>query len=405
MNFLLKRTPWVISFAVVLSIFRPANFPVSNHLLVFLITLIYFILFGDLKISEKFVFKFNFLYLSTIIFFFGLQYFYSSEIEEINNFMLINTIILILSSSIYFLIDSITKKNKSYKNNLNYFEIFFSSTLIIFLITLFSGGFSFGGEGMKLGTRLIITKIINLNLDFMDPNFLGAFASISLLLLIVSWKKLKQPPLILKLSIFPMILVTFLTQSKSSILSLFSALFILFLNDIKNFLINFKINKKSFYYLISIIFFIFIIFNTQLLKKNIEDFADRINDVTFTINSINQKNTSTRGIIIRKNLNLITKNECLIFACPKEKFDTHNAYFDHLYRYGLISSILFSFLQLLIFKPFKNKIGGTLFTYIFIWQLFYTSPFLWWYLAVIYKSQSNQMNLKSDKRLLYLENT
>ena len=238
----------------------------------------------------------------------------------------------------------------------------------------------------------------------MDPNLLGAFASISLLLLIVSWKKLKQPPLILKLSIFPMILVTFLTQSKSSILSLFSALFILFFNDIKNSLINFKINKKSFYYLISIIFFIFIIFNTQLLKKNIQDFTDRISDVTFTINSINQKNTSARGIIIRKNINLITKNECLIFACPKY-FDAHNAYFDHLHRYGLISSILFSFLQLLIFKPFKNIIGGTLFTYIFIWQLFYTSPFLWWYLALIYKCQSNQMNLKSDRRILYLENT
>ena len=76
----------------------------------------------------------------------------------------------------------------------------------------------------KQGTRLIVNKIFNLNLDFIDPNLLGAFASISILLLIISWKEFKQPPLILKISILPMFLVVLLTQSKSSLFSLLFAL-------------------------------------------------------------------------------------------------------------------------------------------------------------------------------------
>ena len=109
--------------------------------------------------------------------------------------------------------------------------------------------------------------------------------------------------------------------------------------------------------------------------------------------------------LIRRNINLITNNDCILFPCPKRKIDPHNAYFDHIFRYGIISAFIFAILQIVIFKPFKNKIGTTLFTYIFVWQMLYTSPFLWWYLAAVYKAQLNQMKLKSDNKLLYLEST
>ena len=287
MNFLLQNHSWILIIGLIITIYRPEIFPFSSIFISLGITTFYFIFFSNKKLFEKKPFIFNFFYITTIVISFGSQFFYSNDFDKVSNFLLQNVIIITLASSIYFMIDSITRNKIPNKNKLNYFEIFFAGNFIILLVTLFSGGFSFGANIRKLGTRLVVNKIFNLNLDFIDPNLLGAFASISILLLIVSWKEFKQPPFILKISTLPMFILVFLTQSKSSILSFLIGLISLYSYEIKSMILNFQIKKKIFYYIFSFILFISILLNTQILKENIDDFSRRISDISLLIEKLN----------------------------------------------------------------------------------------------------------------------